>query len=262
MSISRAKGKPTGSGMVLTSRDQRIIRAVAEHGALTRAQVAKALGFGSVARTNAVLLRLVKHKYISVRTQPTLAGSRRYVYTIGSHGVELLTGDSRSIRRFHECSDFFLAHCLGVNDAWLAFATDSTTKFEFVRWLSEVELGRLSLGCIPDGFVEYNIDGYSFGAFLEIDRGTEGLNRWEAKLRAYMNLAFGNQFQNVFNRRFFRVLVVVPSAQRLEQVRRTIRQKTEQLFWLTTHDELVEQGPFARIWRRPVVGDLQSLIPS
>lgn len=260
MNPNTRKDKTTGSGMILTSRDQHIVNLVAGRGAVTREQITKAAGFGSVARTNAVLLRLTRHHYLSVRFQPTLKGNRRHVYTLGAAGAELLAEPNTSPRRFRECSDLFLEHRLGINDVWVAFLTANLPAYELVDWRSEQQLAKLSLGLIPDGFAEYLLSQHSYTVFVEVDRGTETLARFDRKVEAYLKLTLGGQFQNIFSRRFFRVLVVAPSVARLENIRSVIRKRTDRVFWLTTRDELVASGPFATIWRRPATSDLQSLI--
>lgn len=244
--------------MALTDRDRAIVALVARQQALTRAQVAKALSFGSVTRANAVLLRLARHGYLSRRYQPTLAGTRRTVYLPGKAGRELLDGETRA-SSLRESSDLFLEHRLAVNDAWLAFERAAPNAYRLARWVPESELRKLPLGCIPDAYLEYEQDGQAFAAFLEADLGTESLKRWDAKVKAYTQLAFSGQFGRTFSRRYFRVLVVTTSERRVTTLRRAIRLETDRIFWLTTRDALVEAGPFAPVWQRPADGIPQSL---
>jgi hypothetical protein len=246
--------------MVLTSRDQHIVTLVSRQGALTRAQIMHVVGFGSIARTNAVLLRLVRHNYLTVRTQATLRGRTRHVYTLGVGGAELLAAPGATLRRFRECSDLFLDHRLAVNDTWAAFITATPPFYQLSRWLSETELAKLSLGLVPDGFAEYQVGVPSFAVFVEADLGTEVLKRWEQKVAAYLKLAANGQFLKVFDRKFFRVLVVAPSLTRLENLRTTILKQTDRVFWLTTRDELLTWGLFGTIWQRPADDVRRSLL--
>jgi Replication-relaxation len=260
MNHHNPKDKPNGSGMVLTSRDQHIVTLISKQGALTRAQIMRVVGFGSVARTNAVLLRLVRHNYLGVRTQATLRGRARHVYTLGPRGAELLAAPGVAPRRFRECSDLFLEHRLAVNDIWAAFITAPAPFYRLARWLSEGELTALPLGIVPDGFAEYRVGVPSFAVFVEADLGTEVLKRWEKKVAAYLALAANGQFLKVFDRRFFRVLVVAPSPTRLENLRHTILKQTDRMFWLTTREELLTRGLFGTIWQRPADDVRRSLL--
>jgi hypothetical protein len=144
--------------MILTDRDRQILELVRHGEALTRTQIAKAASFGSVTRVNATLLRLVRHRYLARRYQPTLAGTRRAVYVLDRVGRELLGLQGRS-PTLRSSSDIFLSHTLAVNDAWLAFACLALPRYEFMRWRSESWLRALPLGLIPDGYVEYAFNG-------------------------------------------------------------------------------------------------------
>jgi hypothetical protein len=258
------KDKPNGKGMMLTDRDRRLIAAVAEFGVLTREQIARHLSFGSVTRTNAILLRLTQHKYLERRLQPSLRGSRRLTYVLGPHGQELLDG-ARPVehpRRWLRATDLFLEHRLLVNDVRLTFEHARAEGYRLERWLVEQRLLELRLGPVPDGYAEYRIDEKLFACFLEADNGTESRTRWRQKVTAYLNLAYSGRFSKAFPLQYFRVLVVVPSRRRLDNIQHEIATQTDRIFWLATISDLQAQGPFASIWRRPGTTDVQSLTES
>jgi hypothetical protein len=250
--------------MMLTDRDCRLIAAVADFGILTRAQIASHLAFGSVTRVNAVLLRLVRHGYLTRRLQPTVFGTRRQTYIVGLRGLELLAGSrvlqSNARRGWREVSDLFVEHRLLVNDVRLAFEHASMEGYHLRTWKGEAELKALNLGLIPDGYADYDLDGKSYAVFIEADNGTETLGRWRQKVANYLDLAYSGRYQSALGRQYFRVLVTVPSLGRLQSVLSQVARQTDRLFWLTTVRTLAECGPFAAIWYRPKVPDLQSLI--
>lgn len=249
--------------MVLTARDEEIIAAVADFGILTRAQVARHLRFGSTTRVNAVLLRLTRHGYLQRRLQPTLLGTRRQTYLLGKRGAELIgvsTGSRRSVRAWSDASDLFVEHRLLVNDVRLGFAHCAHVDFALTKWLDEAALRQFNLDFIPDGYGEYCVGEKTFAVFLEADNGTESRTRWREKVAQYVHFAESGRFQTLWNRRFFRVLVVLPSARRLASVSGEIARRTTRIFWLTTREEFASAGPLATIWRRPASLDLQSLI--
>jgi len=127
-------------------------------------------------------------------------GGPRFVYVPGRLSSE--TRDAR--KRIAEMSDLFLAHQLGLVDIRIAFERQTTLG----RWLTEKDLSSLSLGLVPDAYLEYEVNALTYCAFVEYDRGTETLGRIERKVRAYLDLAHSGRFERTFKRKFFRVLMV------------------------------------------------------
>lgn len=246
------KDKPTGSSVPLTDRDRRLLSLLSECRILSRAQIARACGFSSVTRTNARLAKLSRACILARSFHPTATGSRQAVYRLGKYG-----GESDSKPR--QPSSLFVDHQLAVNDVRLSFQLLQAPGFTFGRWLTETHLRTLNLGCVPDGYVEYAIHGLHFAAFVEVDRNTEALTRLEQKARAYVELAFGGQFQHLFTRKFFRVFVVAPTATRVDAIARAMTAITSQLFWIGEYTSVC-QAPLGAVWRRPAHSIPQSLI--
>ena len=130
------------------------------------------------------------------------------------------------------------------------------------RWLTEKDLAGLSLGLVPDAYLEYDVGTLTYCAFVEYDRGTETLGRIERKVRAYLDLAHSGRFERTFKRRFFRVLVVTDSAGRLTTLLQTAARLTDRIMRLTTLPELSHHGALASIWRRPGARVSESLTGS
>lgn len=140
----------------------------------------------------------------------------------------------------------------------LAFERHST----LVRWLPEKDLAGLSLGLVPDSYLEYEVGGLTYCAFVEYDRGTETLGRIERKVRAYLDLARSGRFERTFKRRFFRLCLVTDSAGRLATVSKATARITDRMMRLTTLPELSHHGPLMSIWRRPGASASESLTGS
>jgi len=255
------KDKPTGKGMVLTGRDREVVAAVADFQVLTRLQFIRLGYFGSKTRANARLASLVRFGYLSRQSLPALAGTTQALYFVGPRAASLLDKPAELVRqqrtRLKRVAELFLEHQLRLNDVRLAFATRSELKTE--SWLTDTTLRERQLGLIPDAYVEYICAGKSFSAFVELDRGTETLARWQGKTKAYLQVALSGRYQAAFGRRYFRVLVVALTAARLEHLRQEIGKQTNKIFWLTTLDRLVENGPVAAIWWRLSENGLHSL---
>lgn len=256
------KAKPIGKGMVLTDRDALVVREVHAFQLLTRDQLVRLGHFGSKTRANATLLRLVRFGYLARRYQPSVAGTRRALYFVGPQAGSLLPGPTLTAdrRRVAQLSDLFIAHQLLVSDVRLAFHSP-VVGYRLTRWMSDIDLRPLALGLVPDGYVEYELQGRTFGAFVEVDRGTETLGRWVAKVNAYLALAASGRSRTLLARQFFRVLVVAPSGARLTNLRRATATRTDRMFWFTSPDQL-SAGPFAQVWWRPVETSRHSLLES
>jgi len=262
--VVTVRAKQAGNAIVLTDRDVKIISDIADFGLMTREQIRRQHHFGSVTRINATLLRLVRARYLSRRFQPTLTGWRRALYYVGPAGAVVVASGQSPVgqiqrRRLAQWSDMFVEHQILVNEVRLGFAECRHQGYCFERWISESVLRDLGLDIIPDGYIQYSIEGRTFASFLELDRGTEPLRRWRQKTAAYLDLAFSGRYEAIFERRFFRVFVITTSVRRLEHLRREVAKDTKEIFWFTTVAEVLTQGPVADIWRRPTESRLHAL---
>lgn len=240
-----------GKPFALTERDRAILREVSRFGCLTREQLISLTLFSSKTRANARLKALTDARYLQARPQPVPLGGPRFIYLPGP----LLSDGRETRRRFADVSDLFIAHQLGLVDIRVAFEQHAS----LTHWSSEKELSTLSLGLIPDAYLEYAVGDLTYCAFVEYDRGTETLGRVERKAQTYADLAFSGRFERLLKRRFFRVFVVTDSVTRLDHLSAAIGRTTTKIFWLTTLRELTHLGPLASIWRRPGGRETQTL---
>jgi hypothetical protein len=210
--------------------------------------------FTSKTRANERLRRLVRHDYLAAKRQALPAGGPRLIYLPGRGLAE-----SQEVkRRYSDASDLFLRHQLGLVDIRLAFEADTTVT----RWLTDKDLGAAALGVIPDAYLEFQVGSLTFCAFVEYDRGTETLARFERKVRAYLDAAYSGAFERAFHRRYFRLLVVTDSDRRLSSLSDAVVRLTDKVVRLTTLAALSTSGPLASIWRRPGSSTPQSLTVS
>lgn len=244
----------TGKSLAFTERDRAIVREVSRFGVMSRDQLMRLTFFFSKTRANERLKKLVDHGYLASRRQPLAVGGPRCVYLPGR-----LLADGRDVRkRFVDTSDLFLTHQLGLVDIRIAFEQHS----HLLRWLAERDLAGLSLGLVPDAYLEYEVGTLTYCAFVEYDRGTETLGRIERKVRAYLDLAHSGRFEHTFKRRFFRVLIVTDSAGRLAHLALSTARITDRVMRFTTLRELSQHGPLMSIWRRPGASAAESLTGS
>lgn len=244
----------TGRSLAFTERDGAVVSEVTRFGVMSRDQLMRLKFFSSKTRANDRLKRLVDEGYLASRRQALPVGGPRCVYLPGR-----LLANGRDVRkRFADVSELFLSHQLGLVDIRLAFEQHT----HLLRWLPEKDLTGLSLGLVPDAYLEYEVGTLTYCAFVEYDRGTETLGRVERKVRAYVDLAHSGRFERAFKRRFFRVLVVTDSAGRLVTLSQTARRITDRIMRFTTLHELSHRGPLASIWRRPGASPSESLTVS
>jgi hypothetical protein len=133
-------------------------------------------------------------------------------------------------------------------------------EIHFVGWLSFSEVLCNAIPLIPDGYFELEVPAETHSMFCEVDRGTESQKIWTKKTALYLQLAATGEFNRLFNRNRFRVLVVVDTARRLLEVRKTIAQKTAKIFWFATLNDINRDGLFAAHWLRPVGDNRLSLL--
>lgn len=241
----------TGPDLAFTDRDRQVLEEVARFGAVTREQLMRLGVFASKTRANERLRRLAAAGYLAKRSQPMVLGGPRQVYLPGRQS------ESARVSRPHlvAASDLFLSHQLGLVDLRIAFLQATAVT----RWLSDKDLSGMSLGLVPDAYVEYVMADLTYCAFVEYDRGTETLRRFQTKVHAYLDLASTGRFERTLRRRFFRVLVVTDTEGRLATLSHAVRTLTDQVFWLATKPAVTTSGPLAAIWRRPGGTQLTSL---
>jgi hypothetical protein len=243
--MNSRKDNQHGRNLALTSRDHALLSCVADHGVLERNQIARACGFRSVTRANSRLKRLVDANLLQRLFLPTAVGSRMAVYRAAES----------TKRATWRGSPLLIQHALAVNDVRLAFECCKHPDYSFLLWTSEDELRGHNIGVVADGFVEYAFRDLRFSAFVEADRGTEALTRWQAKVRSYLSLAFSGRYSQAFRRKYFRVLVTAPTIARLENLRRATAALTADIFWFCRTADLTQEGPLTPIWRRSRTDD-------
>lgn len=241
----------TGDALPLTERDRALLAEVNRFGVISREQLVRLKFFSSKTRANERLRRLTNAGYLIANVQPLPAGGPRLVYSPG----HLLETSRKARRQIPEASTLFVAHQLGLIDIRIAF--EQHTKIE--RWLTERDIGAHSLGAIPDAYLEYTVEGLTYNAFIEYDRGTEPLGTIEQKLRTYLDLAFSGRFERTFKRRFFRALIVVDSAKRLSSISEAAARLSNKVIRLSLLNQLSAKGPVAAIWQRPGASSFESL---
>src|SRR5207253_11501302 len=113
---------------------------------------------------------------------------------------------------------------------------------------------------IPDGYFESAFGDVVRSSFLEVDLGTEALSVWLQKTGYYLQLARSGEFSTRFRQPQFRVLVVANSERRLANIRASIANSTDKIFWFSTFENINRDGIWSPIWLRPAGDQRHSLL--
>jgi len=76
-------------------------------------------------------------------------------------------------------------------------------------------------------------------------------SRFQAKVKTYLEYAASGSYQQKYGLKFFRVLVITKTRERLHNLKATTEKLTDKMFWFATSDELTSGKVFERIWERP-----------
>jgi hypothetical protein len=235
----------------LTETDEKVLRAIGRYHYATVEQLTRTL-FSKSSRTYAseILARLTKHSYL-------------YKNLDGPRGIWSLTGKGRSfleglgvsllprVRHNPIRTGRFWDHILSVNDALITCElygrhTDGVElagmlhERTFHRGPERVELilagKRISTPVAADGWVDLRIGGYQSCLWLEVDRDTEHIHDWIAKISSIIEYYGSGRYEERFGTDSLTVLgIAVPKTGKSAQ-----RRMQELLGW--TESTLKELG--------------------
>jgi hypothetical protein len=272
--------------IILQPRDKEIITKVYEFGFLTREQIQKLFNFHCIVRANVRLRKLFDRSYLSRRLLPTTRGSLKAIYFLGPRGAQIVAErcgvDTLEIKRRQQNlvqkKELFLDHDLLVNEVRISFcqAIDSHEGMKLDRWLTPIDcaqevsffntkLNRHFRNIFrPDGYFRYSVNNRVFNCFLEIDMSSMSNSRFQSKTSLYLDYARSGLHQQRYGLKFFRVLVITKTSERLFNLKSSTKRITNKIFWFTTSDKLTPDKIFGQIWERPgrdgkfsLLGDVQ-----
>lgn len=264
----RVKNPPA---MRLTSRDVDIIKLVHDCRVLRGTQI-QAHSFKSQSTSSYRLSRLYQHGYLDRHFLPALGGlaSSPTLYTVGKRGMALLfqtlglSTENRIRRGSKDLSPLFLEHILRINDFRIAvtlathqsgysikeWIDDSILRSNYEHVTIETSRGRRAkISLIPDSYFVLSVPQGNASFFLELDRGTMTLGRYQQKIQAYQSSIFSGKYQRRYKTRSLRVLTVTEGEKRLNN----LKKKTEdvngrKIFWFTTFSSIT----FETVLREPI----------
>jgi len=261
--IAREGKKP----IVLQPRDEVIMAFVAEFRLLSRPQLQSLLDFPCTTRINIRLKKLYDHGYLSRRFMPTIMGKPQALYFLGPKGIISVVETAgidplcleKERKQIQAHKDLFLNHQLFLNDVRIAFslAIRKYPQMSLERWIKErdcfIQFPTIQGGIatlIPDGclILSYQRKLYSF--FVEVDCSTMTNGRLRAKAKAYLNYARSGCSLQDFGFQYFRVLIITKTLEWLNNLKATIEELSDRIFYFAVRDQICVGSAFGQIWQR------------
>jgi len=248
--------------MRLTARDTAIIKAVAEFRVLRQDQI-QTLFFGSHSTAQYRLSHLFQHGFLARQFLPVQSGRSPTLYVLDKRGAELLRleygYDYLPDKRDKLAAGAeFLTHTLAINDVRIAVTLACQAGgYSLLTWLGEAEMKatyervdlrlstgkRRSVSLIPDSYFVLDTPLGKAHFFLELDRGSMTVSRFQSKVLAYQAYVTSGAYQTRYNTRSLRVLTVTLGAKRLESLKHTTEEiGGERLFWFARLSDVTSQN--------------------
>lgn len=279
--LSRSKRAPQEARppMALTHRDRAVIRAVNDYRAMLGEHI-QALFFTSRSTAQYRLARLFQHEFLERRFLSVVSGgpaSSPAVYTLGKRGVQVLVdelGYDRSDLRLPKRATFawqFIEHLLKINAVRVAVTiAASHNGWTLETWydepvfratpdyviLTDQRGKRHKKPVLPNGYFCLLTPKGRARFFLEVDRGTEPHSKFRPQVLVYEAYTASGQYQERYQAKSLRILVVTTSQRRLANLKTVTRQAGgDRKWWFTTFDQVTPETVLtAAIWQ-PLDGD-------
>jgi hypothetical protein len=256
--------------LILQPRDMDIICAVYEYRYLSRDQIQRLVSFNCVTKANIRLRKLYDSHYLSRLFLPTTRGSSKAIYFLSKKGVDIVTEIlgidplivKKEQKQSSQVKSLFLNHHLNLNEVRIAFskAIQEHPDMKLERWIDDhhclQEYDRYCSGqkvkrfFRPDGYFRFWYKERLYSYFVELDQATMSHQRFKIKVKEYEEFARSGRYQKIFGVSYFRVLVIVPSVQRMLNLKKTIEALTNKIFWVTTLKKITSDDSFGPIWFR------------
>lgn len=254
-----------GGLVILQARDRKLLSELGTMRVIDREQAKLVAGFGSTTRANTRLLALTRAGFLKRIFIGTITSGRKAVYGLtlkGALEVQVGLPKIRLKQDYTVLGNSPLEHQSQINSLYLSvkYLPIPFPGVRFYRWITITEPLSKALPLIPDGYFELETPSGIRVAFLEVDLGTEALPVWEKKIQFYLQLALSGEFARLFRNPQFRVLVILNSERRLENLRKLVAKKTDKIFWFSSFATINRDSLWSSVWLRPTGNQTQSLL--
>lgn len=280
--FERDRSRPT---LALQDRDKAIVRLVALHRVVSSGDL-QLLAGGSPQGILRRLRRLYDHGFLDRPRCQQERGNAAMVYALGQRGAELVADESgqkaiadwseknRQLRSHH------LEHALMLSrfQTALVYAADSLGTVQLERWhgdgfirdsvIAEHRDRRERIPVAPDAVFALRLleTGELIHAFVEVDRSTMPIGRFEAKLRGYFAYWRSGQQEKRLGAKHALVVTIAMSDERAKNLldaAKSVSERGTRMFlfaceraYLPTSSRRILDGT----WRTPADDRLHSLL--
>jgi hypothetical protein len=265
--------------MVLTLRDEHIVRWVYELRFVTHEQIQELLFTPTTASSCKRRLTLLYHNgYLDRRLIPLRSrfGANRAAYCLDRKGKDLLvhqtgTGLAQIDWRpaDNDREQYFLEHLLSTNQVRICVTIAAAEQGFDLTWVNERALRSSAmrdlvkdpknpatdLAVIPDGYFQLATDDLPLGFAVELDRATVEERQFKTKVRALGQWKTTGAYRQRFGTGSLRVLFVVEGSKRDPNRLTRIKSWAEHegagnLFWFAPLSEISRHSIFqSPIWQ-------------
>jgi len=265
----RNKRVDDGGRMVLTDRDRSIVLAVHENRFLRRDQIER-LFFTTTSACNARLVKLYQHRFLDRLFLPVDIGSSQAVYALDRFGAGIVA-QTRNVpasaigwrRKHNRVEFFFLEHTVAVSELNVALQLALRERCDagLIAWRREAYLKRervqdpedceARLWVAPDAFFGISAPQGRCFFFVEVDMGTETLERVRRKLVAYREYWKSGAYLERYGCKSFRVLIIAQGPDRLANLILMAADLGARNMFLFALAQSVSSNVLGPIWLRP-----------
>lgn len=261
--------------MEFTERDGEILKMVNDCRILRSDQLER-LFFQSRSTAQFRLSRLFHHEFLERHFLSVVSGgpaSSLALYTLGKRGAQFLIsryGYERSQLRVFKRDTLgwhVVEHVLTINEVRVAVTVACREQgIELVEWRDEtvfrahpdyVELKdkrsrTRQKPVLPDGYFCLSTPKGTARFFLEVDRGTEALSKVAPQLQVYEAYTRSGQYQQRFQARSLRILIITTTLKRLDNLKAVARKVGgDRKYWFTTLEQITAEDVLtAPIWQQ------------
>lgn len=188
--------------MKLTDRDRKLARDISLSHVLSRDQTLRLGYFGSVTRANTRLRGLVHQGFLQVLATPYHG---QFLYGTGRKARDIVGDRIAMLLQARKPTPQFVQHALAVTDVRIALAAQGLATWRFEQQVRHgfSHRGR-TVDLRPDGLAVSE----SRVVFVEVDLGHTAREKWKQRLEGYRAFLKSGEFEGLFGRSTFEVLVV------------------------------------------------------
>jgi hypothetical protein len=263
--------------MRVMARDIELLQAVVRYRFLHSQQICWLFPAGSPLNLRVRLRKLYHHGYLDRVQMPTMALNDPFIYVMTERGALLIAeygqverSTVKWQRHLNEVEPSHIKHRLAINHVLISFRTaleqakQAGQLADYRVYRADPKKHRMVVqrrdthghlqdhSAIPDAILMIRATTGEHGIyFVEVDRGTMGLTRWQEKITTYLEYIASSLLERDWNSRWAILLTVTSSERRLVSLaERTAAIGGRRGCWFTTAAQLIPETALSPLWVR------------